>query len=519
MVRAKFAAVHYQLLEAGHGWSLSFLTISAAMGGAPQGAWDLEVMHRAAVLGVVCCKRDEKENKTGGRHLKDACKSVLGLQKTVHRQTMSPYLGAPLVVPHHREAEETANTDRSFAKEVSFPGIQDLSPVFDSTCKSMEAERQSAVNGKSTKFADLLSYSHFKKHVDMKRPRAEGKEAAHKTLSHSSEMTSLAETMQSMKEHGTISSISFSSLTTPAENMQSLRENGTITAIDGDNNMDVCALSIPELMKYAFALGVPTRKKTRNGHRCRRALRDVRAECVARQREGLILRQQSPCDKKTNTKEESFLCQVREEERESKKSFPCQVRDVLRHSRKHVDTDRCGMKWKEVMMWAISLGVATRKRGTKTWRRVADVWSDCIRLESPPQQFMDENRKTREKKPYPVRCGLNKKAAIRRCNSFRIEPGRQRGIRPEVLQLAVALGIETRRGPRAEVMRLATELGIETHNHDEKNRKRWRGAKEVWKDVVALQKACHVFGTGSAKDMLSFQEVPIPSAVHRPQAE
>ena len=131
--------------------------------------------------------------------------------------------------------------------------------------------------------------------------------------------------------------------------------------------MDVGALRKPELMKYASSLGVPTRKVSRNGHRIRRALRDVRADCIAKLRQGPILPEQ-----------------------------------LYRGNLK------CGMNKKAVMRWALSLGVETRKRGANgvknVWRRVQDVWSDCIRLERPPQQAIDvESLKKAEEVDDPYR--------------------------------------------------------------------------------------------------------------------
>ena len=115
--------------------------------------------------------------------------------------------------------------------------------------------------------------------------------------------------------------------------------------------MDVGALRKAELFKYALQIGVPTRYQSKSGHRCRRSMRDLRADCVARQRQGPILPEQL-----------------------------------------HRGNLKCGMNKKAVMRWAISLGVETRRRGEggvkNVWRRVQDVWSDCIRLERPPQQSM-----------------------------------------------------------------------------------------------------------------------------------
>ena len=425
-------------------------------------------------------------------------------------------------------------------------------------CARVFRTSQPAVNGRSATVADLLPHSFHRiaiphcgvKHVDTDGLRTDGKEGMCMTSSFSSSMT------------------------TPAAAPK---------------------MSKPQWLKLAASLGVETRTRDRRDTQwVDRLLKDIVKDCAQ------IFRNSLPAvNGKSATVADLFPRDVRAD---------CVARAALPEQRLRSDR-RCGMYKDEVMMWAISLGVETRKRGkneAKIWRRVADVWSDCIRLERPPQQFMGEKR--REKNIYPVRCGMDKKAVISWARSLGVQPRKRdkrgnsvfrrvqdvwsdcirlerpsqqstdarslpdagdlldverslarstcllgdlqlapvfdsacqskatgqleglssvqysdellnqkegakgqttasdtdcccqivrvgRGPRSEVMQLAAALGIEAVRGSRAEVMQLAFDLGIETHNRDKMNVRRMRGVKEVWKDVVDLQKSCHVFGS------------------------
>ena len=316
---------------------------------------------------------------------------------------------------------------------------------------------QPAVNGRSATAADLFSHCDYKQHVDSEGLRASAKEVSLKSLC-------------------------CPSTTTPAENMHAWNQKRVSTGIVRHCMLDVAVLSKAELMQYAFALGVPTRKKTRNGHRCRRALRDVRADCVTRQRQGPSLREQ-------------FVCGETETRR--KKGFH----------------PGCGKKTKAVRRWAFSLGIETRKRDqngkiTLVWRRVQDLLSDCIRLSGTHdlssvlngtcKSIMTRARMDHKPANSLVQL-LNQQRSTKEQTSVGDKIGASLiGSRTEVMQRAFALGIETRRGSRAEVMQIAADLGIETRKRDQKNQKRWRGVREVWQDVIDMQKSCHAFGIETA---------------------
>ena len=175
-------------------------------------------------------------------------------------------------------------------------------------------------------------------------------------------------------------------MATPTEDMQTSTENGTATAIHGHNHMFVGSLSIPALMKYAFALGVPTRKKSSNGHRYRRAVTHVRADCVAKQRQGSHAATQikvslpgtqdlTPVfDSSCKSTETGVL-------RDSKSAnSPGQSLDLQETTKEQTSVRD------KVMELAAELGIETRSRdkmNRNVWRGVKEVWKDVVDCWNP----------------------------------------------------------------------------------------------------------------------------------------
>ena len=267
-------------------------------------------------------------------------------------------------------------------------------------------------------------------------------------------------------------------ITTPAENMQSCREKGTSTDIDGHNNVDVCALPVPELMKYAFALGVPTRKKSSNGHRYRRALTDVRADCIAKQRQGLVPPEQH-------------------------------ARDMQEASRKKASPSRCGYHLED-QETANADSSLTEERSLSVTQDLSPVFdSPCKSIEAGALRAHKSANNLEHSSDNQV-C-TKEQASVRE----KVVPARSR----KKKHLAAALGVEIRRGSRTEVMKLAAELGIETRKRDKKNRTVLRGVKEIWKDVIGCVNPCDAIGTGGANQVSSLQEGAGPGTVDRPQVK
>ena len=267
------------------------------------------------------------------------------------------------------------------------------------------------------------------------------------------------------------------SVTTSPDNMQFQNENRTSTATDVNTKLHVGALSIPELMKHAFALGVPTRKKSSNGHRYRRALRDVRADCVARQLHGPIRPEQHSCVSEEIIKKQALA-------------------------------SRCGYNRVDEESANVYTSLSEDVSGPVIQDLSPVVDSSYKSIDA--EVFRDHNSSNSGEQALDRQGGTNEQTGVRHK-----DVSVRRGPRPDVMQRAVALGIETRRGSPAEVMHLAVEFGIETHRRDEKNKKRWRSAKEVWKDLICLQKSYHVAGTRSADHMTSPQLVLNPGIVDR----
>ena len=127
--------------------------------------------------------------------------------------------------------------------------------------------------------------------------------------------------------------------------------------------MDVKAMPKEELMKYAFDLKVPTRRKRADGQKVRRSLKDVRAECLETQ-----LRTGIP-DVWKRKASRPFLIDV----------------NIMRKD--------------ELMRFAFDLRVPTRRKkedGQKVRRALRDVRADCLEVQARTRKL---NRSKRSASP------------------------------------------------------------------------------------------------------------------------